>query len=83
MTDIKIQVYGNNWCPDCRRAKEEFKKLNVDFVWFDTDSDTTARSFVMDINHGNCSVPTIVFPDGSIMVEPSSLALATKLNSLI
>lgn len=83
MTDVKIRVYGNNWCPDCRRAKEVFKKLNIDFVWFDTDSDVAARKLVMDINNGNCSVPTIVFPDGSIMVEPSSMALATKLNSLI
>ena len=83
MTDLRIQVYGNNWCPDCRRAREIFKKLNVDYDWIDTDLDMTARKYVMNINHGNCSVPTIVFPDGSIIVEPSSTALATKLSSLI
>lgn len=83
MAESKILVYGTNWCPDCRRAKDVFSKMNIEYEWLDTDSDQSARSHVMSVNHGNCSVPTILFPDGSILVEPSSMALETKLRTLI
>jgi mycoredoxin len=82
MTDKRILVYGTDWCPDCQRAKEVFKRLNTDYDWKNTDSDQDARTFVMNINHGNCSVPTIIFPDGSILVEPSSMTLESKIRSL-
>ena len=36
----------------------------------------------MEINHGNASVPTLVFPDGSTLTEPSDQALRQKLNGL-
>jgi mycoredoxin len=83
MIDQKILVYGTKWCPDCSRAKSVFNKLNIPFEWFDTDVDKDARVFVMEKNHGYCSVPTIVFPDGSVLVEPSSSTLESKLKSLL
>lgn len=75
----KIIMYGNNWCPDCIRTKLIFKKMHVSYDWVNTENDPSARQIVMNINNGNCSVPTILFPDGSILVEPSSKDLEIKL----
>jgi len=78
----KTLIYGNNWCPDCYRAKIIFKKMKAEFLWINIDSNASARKLVMEINNGNCSVPTIVFADGSVLVEPSSRDLEDKLRSI-
>ena len=75
----KIKVYGTSWCPDCARAKQVLMKNNVPFDWCDIDRDKEGRGFVEKTNRGNRSVPTIVFPDGSILVEPSNAELERKL----
>jgi len=78
MTD-QIILYGTTWCGDSRRAKGLFDKNNITYQWVDIDQDQSARLIVEGYNHGNRSVPTIVFPDGSILVEPSTNKLAEKL----
>jgi len=76
----QIIMYGTSWCGDCARAKRMFDKKAVKFTWNDIDKDAGARAFVEGVNRGNRSVPTIVFPDGSILVEPSDSELEKKLN---
>lgn len=76
-----IRFYGTSWCPDCRRARNMFASQNISYEWFDIDTDRDAAKLVQTINHGNRSVPTIIFPDGSILVEPSSDVLLAKLTS--
>jgi mycoredoxin len=44
----------------------------------DVNSDKKAEAFVKELNNGFRSVPTIIFPDGSKMVEPSSADLEAK-----
>ncbi|MEJ5200822.1 MAG: glutaredoxin domain-containing protein [Anaerolineales bacterium] len=75
----KIIVYGTNWCGDSRRARRFLDEHNIAYRWIDIDTDAVARKFVEETNHGFRSVPTIVFPDGSILVEPSNAELARKL----
>jgi mycoredoxin len=75
----KIKVYGTKWCPDCARAKQIFAKNKVDYDWVDIEQDPKAADEVVKINKGNKSVPTIVFPDGSVLVEPSNSQLEKKL----
>ena len=75
----KIKFYGTSWCPSSRRAKKLLIKKGVEFDWINIDEDPAGREFVIEINHGNRSVPTIVFPDGDILVEPSSTELLNKL----
>ena len=77
-----IIFYGVSWCGDCRRARQVFTGKNVKFVDIDIDQDEKAAEFVKQLNHGNRSVPTIVFPDGTSLTEPDTLALARKLDSL-
>lgn len=51
----------------------------IDYQWIDIDKNKEAEAYVIQVNRGNRSVPTVVFPDGSILVEPSNAQLAAKL----
>lgn len=82
MTTQAITVYGTPWCGDCKRALRVLDQHRTSYHYVDIEMDETARDYVEKINRGYQSVPTILFPDGSIMVEPSSAALAQKLASL-
>lgn len=77
--DKPIVVYGTPWCPDCRRSKQFLGEHRVPYDYVDIDQDPAAQAEVMRINRGNRSVPTIVFPDGSSLTEPTNEELAKKL----
>lgn len=79
MAEPQIIVYGTYWCPDCKRAKKFFGEQRVMYQSVDIERDDAAREYVERINNGKRIVPTIVFPDGSILVEPSNAELAAKL----
>jgi len=74
-----ITVYGAPWCPDCRRSKKFLSEHRVAFDWIDIDDDQEARGRVEEIQNGGRSIPTIVFADGDILIEPSNEELARKL----
>jgi mycoredoxin len=57
-------------------------KNAIQYDWIDIANDEKARAYVEQVNRGNRSVPTIVFPDGSVLVEPSNVELEKKLTSL-
>lgn len=75
----QITVYGTVWCPDCKRAKQFFGEQRVPYVNIDIEQDAEAMAFVEKVNNGMRIIPTIVFGDGSILVEPSNAELAKKL----
>ena len=74
----QIVMYSVEWCPDCRRAKFFFKRKKIDVLEVDVNADKNAEAFVKELNNGNRSVPTIILPDGSMMVEPSTEELEKK-----
>ena len=75
----KLRVIGASWCPDCKRAKTFLGQHRIEFNWVDMESDPTAQAEVERINDGKRIIPTIIFPDGSILTEPSNDELAEKL----
>ena len=79
MTKPNITMYGADWCGDCRRAKQFFKDYGIDYLWVNTDQDKTAEELVKKLNGGRRVIPTILFEDGSMLVEPSNTELAKKL----
>jgi mycoredoxin len=74
----QIVMYTTEWCPDCRRAKFFFKRKKIEVLNIDVNKDKRAEEFVKELNNGNRSVPTIILPDGSVMVEPSTEELEAK-----
>lgn len=74
-----IQLYGASWCPDCRRAKKFLADQRVPYDWHDIESDPDGVLVVQEHNDGKNIIPTIVFPDGSHLAEPSNEELAEKI----
>ncbi len=75
----KITVYGATWCPDCTRAKQFLGEQRIHYTWIDIEQQTEYQTYVESVNNGKRIIPTIVFEDGSILVEPSNAQLAQKL----
>ncbi len=74
-----IMIYSTVWCPDCKRAKQFFGEQRVQYVNVDIEHDPKALTFVEKINEGKRIIPTIIFPDGAVLAEPSNAELAKKL----
>ena len=79
MEQSGITVYGANWCGDCRRAKKFMDDKGVGYQWVDVENDPAAIELVLKLNGGKRIIPTIVFEDGSILIEPTNSELAVKL----
>ena len=77
--DDLIKVYGAGWCPDCRRAKRFLGDQRIPFEWHDIEVDPDGVRTVQERNDGNDIIPTIIFPDGSHLSEPSNEELAEKI----
>jgi len=77
-----IVMYTTEWCPDCWRAKQVMGSMKVAYQEINISEDEAAIELVIRLNNGSRSVPTIVFPDGSILTEPSTTTLVQKLHSL-
>lgn len=74
----KIKMYVTTWCGDCRMAKRWFDSHDIPYEYINIEEDDKAAEYVMRVNGGMRSVPTIIFPDGSVLVEPSPRQLAAK-----
>ncbi len=74
-----ITVYSTVWCKDCKQAKKFFGEQRIPYINIDIEHDAEAMAFVEKVNNGKRIVPTIIFPDGDILVEPTSAQLAGKL----
>ena len=79
MAEAKVTVYGAYWCPDCRRAKKFLGEQFVPYKWVDIEQDKEGEAYVLRRNAGKRIIPTIVFEDDTILVEPSNAELARKL----
>ena len=82
MENIKkaeITVYGAYWCPDCRSSKQFLGEHQIPYNWVDIEQNKAGEQFVLERNQGKRIIPTILFADGSILVEPSNAQLAAKL----
>lgn len=79
LNDKQILVYSTVWCTDCKRAKKFFGEQRIPYTNIDIENDPQAMAFVEQVNQGKRIIPTIVFPDGDILVEPTNAQLAAKL----
>jgi thioredoxin reductase (NADPH) len=73
-----LKLYGADWCPDCRRAKNYLKEHNVEFEFIDVDLDAEATTLVERINKGKRIIPTLAFL-GKTYTNPDNPTLADLL----
>ena len=79
MSHTNIKMYGTVWCSDCKRSKKFFGEQRVHYDFIDIDEEPAGLKIVEELNEGKQIIPTIVFDDGSTLVEPSNAELAKKL----
>ncbi len=75
---IEIQLYGADWCPDCRRAKAYLKENNIEYTFIDVDLDKEATARVEAINNGKRIIPTVII-EGKSYTNPDNIKLASLL----
>ena len=78
-TPDPIVVYGASWCPDCRRAKQFLSSHRIPYEWVDLEEHPEAIDEVESRNDGKRVIPTIIFPDGSFLTEPTNDELADRI----
>ncbi len=78
MSDQLI-MYTTVWCAYCRRLETQMKAAGIDYGKVDIEHDPAAAKFVAGVNGGNQTVPTLKFPDGSTMTNPSIREVKAKL----
>src|SRR5579859_6017381 len=79
MSHTNIKLYGTNWCSDCKRSKKFLGEQRVHYDFINIEEDLEGQAFVQKVQNGGLSIPTLVFEDGSVLIEPSNAELATKL----
>jgi thioredoxin reductase (NADPH) len=79
MGETKITVYGANWCGDCKRSKKFLGEQRVHYHWVDLEQHPEEMAIVEHYNDGKRRIPTILFDDGDVLIEPSNAELAAKL----
>lgn len=76
-----IIFYGATWCGDCRQSLAYLDGHNIQFTYINIDDVPEAAEKVKEINNGFASVPTIIFPNGQVLVEPSDAELAEAIDA--
>ena len=74
-----VTMYSTVWCGYCRRLKSQLEREGIDYVEVDIEQDPDAADLVMSVNGGNQTVPTVVFPDGSAIANPSLAEVKDRL----
>ncbi|HYL42616.1 MAG TPA: FAD-dependent oxidoreductase [Ktedonobacteraceae bacterium] len=79
MAQTTIKLYGTDWCSDCKRSKKFLGEQRIHYEFINIEEDMEAQAFVQKVQNGGLSIPTIVFEDGSLLIEPTNAELAAKL----
>jgi mycoredoxin len=78
----QLTMYTTPWCGYCRNLKRQLARDGIVMVEIDIERDEAAAEFVMSVNGGNQTVPTVVFPDGTALTNPSAAQVKTQLSAL-
>ena len=74
-----LTMYTTAWCGYCVRLKDGLRREGVDFTEVDIEQDRAAAELVMTVNGGNRTVPTVVFPNGTALTNPSAAEVKAEL----
>ena len=77
-----LTMYTTTWCAFCRRLKSQLAAEGIELAEVNIEEDPAAAEFVMSVNGGCQTVPTVVFPDGSALTNPSAAAVMQRLGEL-
>jgi len=78
-SDSGLTMYSTTWCGYCRRLETQLKAADIGYTKVDIEEDPAAADYVRGVNGGNQTVPTVKFPDGSALTNPSLAQVKAKL----
>ena len=81
MEQAPLVIYGHDYCGQCWFLKSALDKHDVDYQWIDVLVEPSHQERLRQLARGNLSVPTVVFGDGTVMVEPWPEKVLRHLNS--
>lgn len=79
MSHTNIKVYGTEWCSDCKRTKKFLGEQRIHYDFINIEENADGQAFVQKVQNGGLTIPTVVFEDGSILIEPTNAEVAAKL----
>lgn len=77
-----LTMYSTPWCGYCHRLKSQLDREGIAYEVVDIEQDPEAAKFVMGVNGGNQTVPTMRFADGSALTNPSIVQLKEHLAAI-
>jgi mycoredoxin len=77
-----LTMYTTTWCAFCRRLKSQLARDGIEITEVNIEEDPAAADFVMSVNGGYQTVPTVVFSDGTALTNPSAAAVKQRLQEL-
>ena len=77
-----LTMYTTQWCSFCKRLKRQLAADGIEMSEIDIEQDPAAAEYVMSVNGGFQTVPTVVFPDGSALTNPSAAMVKERLREL-
>ena len=78
----EITMYSTPWCGYCHRLQGQLNREGIEYDVVDIEQDPAAAEYVMSVNGGNQTVPTVVYPDGTAQTNPSLAQVKAKLADL-
>lgn len=77
-----LTMYTTSWCAFCRRLKSQLAAEGIEITEVNIEEDPSAADYVMSVNGGFQTVPTLLFSDGSALTNPSLAAVKQRLSEL-
>ena len=77
-----LTMYTTQWCAFCRRLKSQLARDGITMTEVDIERDPAAAEYVMSVNEGDRDRASVVFPDGSVMVNPSAVQVKKRMAEL-
>lgn len=74
-----LTMYSTSWCGYCHRLKSQLDRDGIAHQVIDIEDDLAAAEYVMSVNGGNQTVPTVRFPDGSALTNPTIIQVRQHL----
>jgi len=76
-----VTMFSTTWCGYCARLKTQLTREGIPYTEVNIEDDPESAEFVMEVNNGNQTVPTVLFPDGSAATNPSVLEVRRRLSA--
>ena len=79
----ELVMYTTTWCGYCVRLKRFFDEAGIPYSEVNIELDPGAAEFVMSVNGGNRTVPTVLFPDGTALTNPTPAQIRERLGERV